>query len=240
MPTNYWRSCIKNKDRQPTKNMSDIKAIIFDCDGTLVDSEPITNGVIIGMAAEMGVSLTQDDCLDLFAGRNIACIGEHLADQSRQAMPEDFVATFRNRQAIALERDLRPIEGAVELLEQIERPMFLASNAPREKISINLRVSGLRRFFPEELVFSAYDREVWKPDPDLFFQPAAHAGVAPEHCAVVEDSFAGLEAAARAGMQVFYFAPDGPAELPAELQTMPAIETMQVVTGLSQLAKWFC
>ena len=105
--------------------MSDIKAIIFDCDGTLVDSEPITNDVIIGLAAEMGVSLSQHDCQDLFAGRHIACIGEHLASQSGNAMPEDFVSTFRERQSIALERDLRPIEGAIELLEQIERPMFL-------------------------------------------------------------------------------------------------------------------
>jgi len=220
--------------------MSDIKAIIFDCDGTLVDSEPITNGVIIGLAAEMGVSLSQHDCLDLFAGRNIACIGEHLASQSGQVMPEDFVSTFRERQAIALERDLEPIAGAVELLEQIERPMFLASNAPREKISINLRVSGLRRFFPEELVFSAYDREVWKPDPDLFLQPAQKAAVAPENCAVVEDSLAGLEAAARAGMQVFYFAPDGPLDLPSDLQQLPAIQSMKVVTQLAELAKWFC
>lgn len=219
--------------------MSDIKAIIFDCDGTLVDSEPITNGVIIGLAAEMGVTLGQHDCQDLFAGRNIACIGEHLAAQSGRAMPDDFVSTFRDRQAIALEQDLHPIDGAIELLEKIERPMFLASNAPREKISINLRVSGLRQFFPEEIVFSAYDREIWKPEPDLFLHPAALAGVAPENCAVVEDSLAGLEAAARAGMQVFYFAPDGPVDLPAELRQHPAIESMQVVTHLSQLAEWF-
>ena len=246
----FWKNCQNaypklakfcvHEDRQPTKSMSDIKAIIFDCDGTLVDSEPITNDVIIGLAAEMGVSLSQHDCLDLFAGRNIACIGEHLAAQSGQAMPENFVSTFRERQAIALEQNLQPIDGAVELLEKITRPMFLASNAPREKISINLRVSGLRKFFPEELVFSAYDREIWKPDPDLFMQPAAQAGVAPEHCAVVEDSLAGLEAAARAGMQVFYFAPDGPAELPNELQQHPGIESMRVVTHLSELAKWFC
>ena len=142
----------------------------------------------------------------------------------------------RSRWSVTFARSKEP----TELLEQIERPMFLASNAPREKISINLRVSGLRRFFPEELVFSAYDREIWKPDPDLFLQPAARAGVPPENCAVVEDSLAGLEAAARAGMQVFYFAPDGPVELPAELRQHPGIESMQVVTHLSQLTKWFC
>jgi HAD superfamily hydrolase (TIGR01509 family) len=220
--------------------MPNIQAIIFDCDGTLVDSEPITNDVIIQMAAELDVSLTQSDCHDLFAGRNIKCIGEHLAAQSGREMPPDFVSDFRSRQAIALERDLRPIEGAVELLEQIERPMFLASNAPREKIEINLRVSGLRRFFPEDLVFSAYDREIWKPDPDLFFQPAARAGVDPEYCAVVEDSLAGLEAAGRAGMQVFYFAPHGPLELPDKIKQLPAIASIQVVTHLSQLTKWFC
>lgn len=220
--------------------MSNIEAIIFDCDGTLVDSEPITNDVIIGLAAEMGVPLNQRDCHDLFAGRNIACIGEHLAAQTGDAMPSDFVATFRERQAIALERDLQPIDGAVELMKKINRPMFLASNAPREKIAINLRVSGLRHFFPEELVFSAYDREIWKPDPDLFLQPAKQAGVSVKSCAVVEDSLAGLEAAVRAGMQVFYFAPDGPPELPADLRELPGIESMRVVTHLSQLAKWFC
>ncbi len=219
--------------------MNEIKGIIFDCDGTLVDSEPITNKVIIGLAAEMGVALTHHDCLDLFSGRNIACIGEHLADQSGRAVPENFVATFRERQAIALEQNLRPIEGAIELLEAIKRPMFLASNAPREKIAINLRVSGLRRFFPEERVFSAYDREIWKPDPDLFLQPAAQAGIAPQNCAVVEDSLAGLEAAARAGMQVFYFAPHSPLNLLRGIQELPGIKSMQVVSKLSELTKWF-
>ena len=219
--------------------MNDIKAIIFDCDGTLVDSEPITNGVIIEMAAELGVTLSQHDCLDLFSGRNIQCIGEHLASQSGRTMPTDFVEDFRNRQAIALEQNLRPFEGAVELLEKITLPMFLASNAPREKIAINLRVSGLRRFFPEEIVFSAYDREIWKPDPDLFLHPAAQIGIAPENCAVVEDSPAGLEAAARAGMQVFCFAPLGSVDLADELQQLPGIQSMQVVTHLSQLTKWF-
>ena len=220
--------------------MNDIEAIIFDCDGTLVDSEPITNGVIIQMAAELGVSLCLEDCHSLFSGRNITCIGEHLASQTGREMPTDFVDDFRTRQAIALERDLRPIEGSIELLEKIKRPMFLASNAPREKIAINLRVSGLRKFYPEEIVFSAYDREIWKPDPDLFLHPAAQAGVAPENCAVVEDSPAGLEAAARAGMQVFCFAPHGPVELTNELQQLPGIQSMQVVTHLSQLTKWFC
>ena len=220
--------------------MKNIDAIIFDCDGTLVDSEPITNNVIISLAAEMGVALTQHDCHDLFAGRNIACIGQHLADRSGHAMPAEFVNNFRQQQAIALEKNLRPIDGARELLEKIERPMFLASNAPREKIAINLRVSGLRSFFPEETVFSAYDREVWKPNPDLFLQPAQKAGVAPENCAVVEDSLAGLEAAARAGMQVFYFAPHGPLKLPAELRQHAGIDSMRVVTHLSELTDWFC
>ena len=87
-------------------------------------------------------------------------------------------------------------------MNQRAKPFCVASNAPHEKIAINLTVTGLDQFFTADRTFSAYDINVWKPQPDLFLYAAKQLNVDPASCVVIEDSLAGIEAGLAAGMQV--------------------------------------
>ena len=194
-----------------------IKTVIFDCDGTLVDSETITSEVLVEFIGEFGLAMERDESLSLFVGRDMAEIVQELQGRLGDRLPDDFTDQFRVRQASALEERLLPIDGADDLLQSMNVPISLASNAPHEKIEINLRVTGLNRHFRHDRVFSAYDINAWKPQPDLFLHVADQTGFEPMHCAVVEDSAAGVEAALLAGMQVFCYVPTGELELTSEM-----------------------
>ncbi len=213
---------------------SQIKSVIFDCDGTLVDSEPITNNVLVQYVSEFGLTLESSEALALFVGRDMREIVEVLEKRLEKNLPDEFETEFRARQATALEEELRAIDGAERLLETMNVPISLASNAPRDKIGINLRVTGLNRFFPDQRVFSAYDIKVWKPEPDLFLHVADQTGFAPENCAVVEDSVAGVEAAISAGMHVFCYSPHGK----LDFRNGADVSEVQFVERLDQLEPW--
>ena len=193
-------------------NRDEIDAIIFDCDGTLVDSEPITVQVLVDHVGEFGLKLDYEEALGLFVGRDMSMIVEVLEKQMGKSLPDDFVEEYRRRQELELRRSVQLIPGAMELVTEIENSGKLAycvaSNAPRRKISLNLEVTGLGKFFDEGLVFSAYDIQKWKPDPALFLYAAEKIGVAPNRCAVIEDSIAGIEAGIAAGMQTIGYSPD--------------------------------
>jgi HAD superfamily hydrolase (TIGR01509 family) len=188
------------------------EAIIFDCDGTLVDSEPITASALIEQVAELGLKLDFEETLALFVGRDMPMIVEVLTSRLKEQglaskIPDTFVEEFRKRQAAGLQKSLKAIQGAKELLKSLQKPFCLASNAPRDKIRINLDVTGLNQFFPPEMIFSAYDINIWKPNPDLFLLAAERMKIEPSKCVVIEDSSAGVEAGIAAGMQVVEFAP---------------------------------
>lgn len=183
-------------------------AIIFDCDGTLVDSEPITVAVLIRLASELGIELDYHESAELFVGRDLNMIAEELTLRTGSKLPDSFVGEFRSQQAAALRSSLKAIDGSHELLGSLKKPFCLASNAPHEKIKINLEVTGLGKYFDRERVFSAYDIQTWKPQPDLFLMAAEKLGVEAERCVVIEDSLAGIDAGLAAGMQVIGFSPD--------------------------------
>ena len=121
--------------------------IIFDCDGTLVDSEPITVKVLINQVAQFGLEMQYDEAMSIFAGRDMSVVAEVIASRMGRPLPVDFVGQFRQRQATALRSELKPIAGAEQLLSQITKSYCVASNAPHAKIKINLESTGLDRFF---------------------------------------------------------------------------------------------
>lgn len=178
------------------------EAIIFDCDGTLVDSEPITVRVLIEYLREFGLELEFNEAHELFVGRDMQSIATWIKENHDTPLPDIFASEFRSRQAVALRESVLPISGAGELLAALTKPFCVASNAPQEKIAINLSVTGLDQFFTAERTFSAYDINVWKPRPDLFLYAAEQLSVDPATCVVIEDSLAGIEAGLAAGMQV--------------------------------------
>lgn len=192
-----------------------IQAVIFDCDGTLVDSETLSLGVLVNFVAEFGLEISQDEAVRRFAGGELPKVIQELEAQLGRPLPKDFLEEFRRRQLLALDDEVRPIPGAVRLLESIQLPYCVASNAPRYKIELCLRTTRLYRFFDASRIFSAYEVKSWKPQPDLFFAAASALRVEATRCAVVEDSRFGIEAGLAAGMHVFSFEPRRQHESPA-------------------------
>jgi HAD superfamily hydrolase (TIGR01509 family) len=182
---------------------SPIDAVIFDCDGTLVDSEPI---LLQALADEAGAldpaaSFTEGELLAL-KGQRMSYSMDVVARKLGRALPADFEARARARMAPVFRERLQPIPGAIELLRALKVPYCVASNGPLHKMQITLAVTGLLPLL-EGRIFSAYEVGSFKPDPGLFLHAARALDVRPERCAVVEDSLPGIEAGLAAGMTVY-------------------------------------
>lgn len=181
-------------------------AIIFDCDGTLVDSERVGNSVIVECVRKLGLRLSLEEALEHFAGRKMADTIKLIETWLGSPVPENFLPDLRVRMAQAFQERLEPMEGVHALLRSLSVPMCVASNGPQDKMQVSLHVTGLLDFFPGR-IYSAYECGSWKPDPGLFLYAARAMGVPPQSCAVVEDSPLGIRAAAAAGMTAFGYAP---------------------------------
>ncbi len=184
-----------------------VRLVIFDCDGTLVDSEELGTSVLVEMAAELGLVLPLRETNRLFRGwqldRCVAQIGQWLG----RAPPEDFIPQVRARTERVFRERLRPVPGAPDVVRALRVPMCVASSGPREKIELSLTLTGLLPYF-ENRIFSGYELATWKPDPGLFLHAAQALRVPPAQCAVVEDSLVGVQAGVAAGMRVFAYQPE--------------------------------
>ncbi|RJS91952.1 HAD-IA family hydrolase [Salinisphaera sp. Q1T1-3] len=182
-----------------------IAAIIYDCDGTLVDSEGLNARSFTDLiAADHGLALDPIAVEAEFRGRRFAEMCDTLATRHGLQFDPDFVPRYRTHTAQLFEQSLQPIPGVAAAIEALGTPRCVASSGPPDKMAVALRVTGLAGYFGRH-VYSAYDIDAWKPAPDLFWHAAAALGVAPAACAVIEDSDAGVEAGRRAGMPVFGF-----------------------------------
>ena len=184
-----------------------IEAVIFDCDGTLVDSETLSLSILIEYVAEFGLTISEEEAHEKFAGNELSVVLVDIERRLGRSLPEEFLDQFRTRQISVLKRQLKAIDGAHDILKQLKLPACVASNAPLTKIQVCLETTGLHVHFGPDTIFSAYEIEVWKPRPDLFLKAAATLGVNPERCAVVEDSIFGVNAGLAAGMSVFALDP---------------------------------
>lgn len=189
--------------------------VIFDNDGVLVDSEPLSNTILAAYLTELGHPTTYEDSLRDYMGAAVHRVHDLVLERSGQRLPTDFDVTFHARVFAAFERELEPVAGAVDVLEKLVAggvPYCLASSGSHERIRVGHRRTGLDRWFADELIFSSEDVGRGKPAPDLFLYAAARMGVAPEKCVVVEDSPLGVRAAVAAGMDVYGFTAMTPAE----------------------------
>lgn len=189
--------------------------VIFDNDGVLVDSEPLSNTILAAYLSELGHPTTYEDSLRDYMGAAVHRVHDLVLERSGQRLPTDFDVTFHARVFAAFERELEPVAGAVDVLEKLVAggvPYCLASSGSHERIRVGHRRTGLDRWFGDELIFSSEDAGRGKPAPDLFLYAAARMGVAPEKCVVVEDSPLGVRAAVAAGMDVYGFTAMTPAE----------------------------
>ncbi|MGW5972995.1 HAD family hydrolase [Streptomyces sp. NPDC055186] len=183
--------------------------VIFDNDGVLVDSEPISNRLLAGYLTELGHPTSYEDSIRDYMGSAMHRVHDLVEQRTGQRLPADFDDVFHARVFDAFERELKPVTGAVEILERLAAegvPYCVASSGSHERIRVGHRTTGLDRWFDEERIFSSQDVGRGKPAPDLFLYAAERMGVAPEQCVVVEDSPLGVQAAVAAGMDVYGFA----------------------------------
>ena len=188
--------------------------VIFDNDGVLVDSEPISNRHLAAYLTELGHPTTYEDSIRDYMGSAMHRIHDLILERTGQRLPEDFDDVFHARVFAAFEQELKAVSGAAEVLEKLAAegvPYCVASSGSHERIRVGHRAAGLERWFDDERIFSSQDVGRGKPAPDLFLYAARRMGVAPERCAVVEDSPLGVRAAVAAGMDVYGFTAMTPA-----------------------------
>ncbi|RMB82140.1 HAD family phosphatase [Streptomyces shenzhenensis] len=189
--------------------------VVFDNDGVLVDSEPISNRLLAAYLTELGHPTSYEDSLRDYMGAALHRVHDLVADRTGQRLPDDFDDVFHARVFAAFERELKPVSGAVEVLEKLAAdgvPYCVASSGSHERIRVGHRTTGLDRWFEDSRIFSSQDVGRGKPAPDLFLYAAERMGVAPERCVVVEDSPLGVRAAVAAGMDVYGFTAMTPPE----------------------------
>ncbi|MER6442843.1 HAD family hydrolase [Streptomyces sp. NPDC001185] len=188
--------------------------VIFDNDGVLVDSEPISNGILAAYLTELGHPTSYEDSVRDYMGSAMHRVHDLVQERTGQRLPDDFDDVFHARVFAAFERELRPVAGAVQVLEKLAAdgvPYCVASSGSHERIRVGHRTTGLDRWFDEGRVFSSQDVGKGKPAPDLFLHAAERMGVPPRRCVVVEDSPLGVRAANAAGMDVYGFTAMTPA-----------------------------
>jgi HAD superfamily hydrolase (TIGR01509 family) len=181
------------------------EAVIFDCDGVLVDTELISNTVLAGLLTQAGLATTLEDCMRDYRGRSITSVLALAAQRHGAPLPDDLADRYYADVEAVFVRELEPVPGIVDALGRIALPSCVASSGPHHKMAVTLRRTGLWERF-EGRIFSATEVQHGKPAPDLFLHAAQAMGFDPGSTAVVEDSIPGIEAACAAGMRALAFA----------------------------------
>jgi len=210
--------------------------VLFDCDGVLVDSEPITNAVLRDMLEELGWKLTSAECMRIFLGKAVKDERGIIEAHTGQPLTEDWLVRFRKRRNRELMQSVQPVAGAVEVVARLHRRLegriACASGADRFKVELQLEKCALMPYFRGR-IFSGHELARSKPAPDVYLAAAAALGVEPGRCVVVEDTVTGVVAGVAAGATVFgYSPPEAGHDAPALLRSAGAAA---IFTSMAQL-----
>jgi len=196
--------------------MSKYKCIIFDCDGVLVDSEPISIQILVDMANGYGANIDLAYGMKHFKGSFFDACKNKIVQLTNTFIPNNFEAEYREQSFEAFKKNMQPVVGVKDVLNDLNLPFCVASSGPENKIRLNLGLAGLLPYF-ENKIFSCYTINKWKPDPSVFLWASETMGFKPDECVVIEDSLSGVRAAKNGGFDVFGFtAHDYNNELKAE------------------------
>jgi len=182
--------------------------VIFDCDGVLVDSEPLVNVIEAELFTHLGVPLTPQQARLLFKGRTVEGVVTTLEEKLGRRLSHEWVYDWGMATALGLVRGLRAVPGVRDIVEALslkKYPICVASQSPPARVALSLVLTGLDGFFGSR-IYTASMVTHPKPAPDLFLHAAQSCGARPQACAVVEDSPSGVVAAVAAGMAAFGFA----------------------------------
>jgi HAD superfamily hydrolase (TIGR01509 family) len=209
--------------------MSPFDLVIFDCDGVLIDSERLAVRTESEILNELGWPLTEADVIDLFVGRSSVYMQSVIEEKLGRSV--DWKNEFERRVREVSERELVPVEGVIEALDEIRVPNCVASSSSHAMLEFKLGLTGLDERFAGR-VFSADDVAHGKPDPAVFLFAAAAMGVVPNRCAVIEDSVSGVEAGLAAGMSVFAYSGGVTSAAKLERPGVVLFESMQLLPRL--------
>lgn len=189
----------------------DFDLIIFDCDGVLVDSEPIANELLRDALAENGLEMTVEGVVETYVGRSMQSVVEISEKMLSRKLPLDFLDVLQVKTFTAFHKKLKAVEGVETLLKELVEKRFkicVASSGGFDKMDVTLGLTGLGRYF-EKNIFSSSQVARGKPYPDLFLFAADQMQVEPAKCLVIEDSLPGVQGGVAAGMEVIGYSVRG-------------------------------
>lgn len=205
-----------------------IECIIFDCDGTLVDSEKLSSKALLLELKEYQIFPEINFLVSKYKGMKLSEIIKSLENTYSVSFRNNFEKNFRRKMNELFEQSLEPVPGVPNLLCQLKIPFCVASNGPKKKTEKSLKITKLLPYFSEK-IFSGYDIDSWKPDPDIFLYAADKMRVHPENCVVVEDSIPGIIAANSANMKTFFYDGEGNSIVPEECKYTKINEMMELL-----------
>lgn len=206
---------------QPRKSNADFRAVIFDMDGVIVDSEPRHEQAFYEVVREIGYGDTHGVHFPDYVGRRDQELWVDFVAKHNPPHSLDELLARKRERVLEIIRNEKPLfDGLPELIKKLASrvPLALASGSERPVVEEVLNLDGLRQFF--RVTVSGSDITRGKPDPQIFLQTAALLGIAPEDCWVIEDSKPGIAAALAANMRVIAITNTHPAE---ELQAATAV-----------------
>ena len=183
--------------------------VIFDCDGTLVDSEPLTMQLLAAMMLEIGVKEEYEELLKNFAGKNMKAITDRIEDHIGPFDAIAFEEDYRNRCVALFQEELQPIPGVKDFITSIHVAKCIASNGPQRKMKLSLSATRIDELFQAEHIFSAYDIQKWKPDPALIHYVLKKMNVSASKAVLIEDTMSGVLAGLNAEVDTIAYNPEG-------------------------------
>jgi beta-phosphoglucomutase-like phosphatase (HAD superfamily) len=198
--------------------LADAALVIFDCDGVLVDSEPLANRLMAELLTDEGLSTSPEEAWRDYRGRSMSDCGALAAERLGRALRSDFFERFDRRFKDECRSGLAPVAGVADALDTLALlgcRSCVASSGTIEKMRFTLGLTGLLDRF-EGTLFSAARLARSKPFPDVFLHAARCMRARPADCVVVEDSLLGVQAAVCAGMPVLGLAAPGEAGMLSE------------------------
>lgn len=190
--------------------MTAFDAVLFDCDGVLVDSESITNRVLCAMLNESGWAISQEQCTRDFIGKTVRSQAAVIEAHTGKPLTDAWMVEFYDRRNAALNAELVAIDGALEAVKQLHAMcngrIACVSGADRAKVEMQLAKVGMAAYF-EGMVFSGHEMPHSKPFPDVYLAAAKALDADPARCLVIEDTVTGVQAGVAAGATVWGYFP---------------------------------
>jgi len=187
------------------------RCVIFDCEGTLVDSERLCCQALVDVFAQFDCPVTLADSLRHFQGGKPAdVLHEACVRYGLKVSLDTLEPLYRERKQRLYEANLTAMPGIKYLLDDLRRAniaVCIAGNSEKDKIVHALELTQLSGYFAHS-IFSAFDTNTWKPDPDLLFYAALNMGVSTDECIYVDDTLKGVKAGIKAGIRTYYFRPN--------------------------------